>query len=77
MRLQVSGFSVQGSGETEEMTLSWSSVAGKLYRIEYATNLIGGFSGISQSNIEATPLENTSTVPAADERRFYRIRLEE
>jgi hypothetical protein len=56
----------------------WSSVTGKMYRIERSTNLLSTSWFVCASNISATPPENTSTQNLDSLRSaFYKIRLEE
>jgi hypothetical protein len=55
------------------VTLSWQSVTGLLYSIQWTTNLLEGFTGLVQSNILATPPTNTIAVPLTNERCFYRL----
>jgi hypothetical protein len=73
-RLDVTSCCKAGTG----VTLSWQSVAGKSYGIQYSTNLASGAAGWTDiaSNITATPPVNTSSCltnpPGAC---FYRILL--
>ena len=55
--------------------LAWSSATGEYFTIEYTTNPPGGFTGIVQTNILATPPQNVVTVPATDGNRYYRLRF--
>ena len=55
------------------LTLSWPSVTGLLYSIQWTTNLLNGFTGVVQSNILATPPTNTVAVPLTNQRSFYRL----
>jgi subtilisin-like proprotein convertase family protein len=55
--------------------IGWQSVSGKTYTIEYSTNLLSGFQTL-ETNITATPPENSFTNLPAAPRAFYRIRLE-
>jgi subtilisin family serine protease len=73
LRLTARGFNT-----TNQPVVAWPSVAGKIYRLERATNLLAGFNSIVRTNIAATPPTNTEadiTIPAAPA-RFYRLRLE-
>lgn len=60
-----------------DLSLVWSSVAGKNYAIEYNTNLAttNGWSTLSNA-ISATPPANTSTVPVSVDTRYYRISVQ-
>ena len=51
------------------------SATGEYFTIEYTTNFPGGFTGIVQTNILATPPQNVVTVPATDGNRYYRLRF--
>jgi alpha-tubulin suppressor-like RCC1 family protein len=55
--------------------LSWSSATGEYFTIEYATNLLSGFTGILQTNILATPPGNVVTVDATNGYRCYRLKF--
>jgi hypothetical protein len=59
------------------MVIRWSSVAGKWYAIQTATNLMNGFDGWAKTNIPATPEMNTYTVIVDQIRsRYYRVIVE-
>ncbi len=64
---------------TSAVAVSWSSVAGKSYRLERATNLVTGFNAIVATNIPATAptntLTDTATVPGNT--RYYRVGVEQ
>ncbi|HVV71424.1 MAG TPA: S8 family serine peptidase [Verrucomicrobiae bacterium] len=65
-------------GSTEP-TIKWPSVAGKVYRLERATNLLSGFNFLVRTNIAATPPLNSETdtnAPPATT-RYYRIEIEQ
>jgi hypothetical protein len=63
---------------TTGMVLRWSSVAGRWYAIQTATNLMTGFDGWAKTNIPATPAMNTHTVIVDQIRnRYYRVTVEE
>ncbi len=63
---------------TNGVALCWQSVSGKHYRVEAATNLASGFTGVIRTNVPALPPTNTETDPTgAWERRFYRLSLQE
>ncbi|MDD5708422.1 MAG: LamG domain-containing protein, partial [Kiritimatiellae bacterium] len=65
-----------GSSSTG-MVIRWSSVAGKWYAIQTATNLMSGFDGWAETNIPATPSINTYTVIVDQIRsRYYRVMVE-
>jgi hypothetical protein len=60
------------------MVIRWTSVAGKTYGIQTATNLILGFDGWAKSGIPATPTLNTYTVIVDQIRsRYYRVTVEQ
>ncbi len=63
---------------TNGFAIQWSSVPGKVYRLERATNLLSGFDSNVRTNIIATPPINTEidAVVLPGNSRFYRIRLE-
>ncbi|MDD5708211.1 MAG: hypothetical protein PHR35_20010, partial [Kiritimatiellae bacterium] len=66
-----------GSSSTG-MVIRWSSVAGKWYAIQTATNLMAGFDGVAGTNIPATPSMNTHTVLVDQIRsRYYRVMVEQ
>jgi hypothetical protein len=74
--LGVVGNEVRTSGAA--FIIRWSSVAGKTYRIERATNLMAGFNANVKTGITATPTMNTETDTTAGVEGpvFYRVRLE-
>ena len=74
-RLDLTGCCKAGTG----VTLSWQSVAGKSYGIQYSTNLASGETGWMDiaSNLAATPPVNTCPCPTHPPGAcFYRILLE-
>lgn len=62
--------------EAGGVTLSWSSVAGKVYVVERSTSILEGFEAI-RTGIAATPPVNTFTDPEAFAlgEFFYRLRI--
>ena len=66
---------IQPSAQSDHIDLAWSSATGEYFTLEYTTNLPGGFTGIAQTNILATPPQNVVTVPATDGSRYYRLRF--
>ena len=64
------------SDEQGSFVLRWQSVTEKRYAIEYTTNLLTGFMGVLQSNIQAHAPVNTYTVSVNSADCFYRIGLE-
>ena len=64
---------------TNGVVLRWPSVAGKVYRLERATNLLTGFNTIVRTNIAATAPTNTETDTAIlpSNARFYRVGVEQ
>ena len=68
--------SFKGQGGTN-FVIQWSSVAGKLYAIQTATNLLAGFGGLVTNHVPATPPLNTATVSMDQVRsRYYRVMVE-
>ncbi|HEX4644101.1 MAG TPA: hypothetical protein VH598_00675, partial [Verrucomicrobiae bacterium] len=67
--------SLQSSVRPGHADLSWSSVTGEYFTIEYTTNLANGFTGVLQSNILATPPANLVTVPATNGPCYYRLKF--
>jgi alpha-tubulin suppressor-like RCC1 family protein len=67
--------SIKRSAQAGSLDLSWSSATGEYFTIEYATNLLSGFTGILQTNILATPPANVVTVGATNGNRYYRLRF--
>ncbi len=63
---------------TSGLVLRWSSVTGKSYRLDRATNLLDGFNTPFRTNIEATPPENSYLDTSATNAGpyFYRIGVE-
>jgi len=61
------------------VVVSWSSVAGKTYWLERATNLAAGFNSTVATNITATAPTNTQTDTAIlpGNARFYRVGVEQ
>ncbi len=55
--------------------LSWSSATGEYFSVEYAPDLLNGFTTTLQSNILATPPTNLSTVPLTNSQGYYRLRF--
>jgi alpha-tubulin suppressor-like RCC1 family protein len=55
--------------------LSWSSVTGEYFSVEYSTNLAKGFTGVLQSNLLATPPTNLVTVPMTNDHSYYRLKF--
>jgi subtilisin family serine protease len=64
---------------TNGVVLRWPSVAGKVYRLERATNLFIGFNSVVRTNIAATAPTNieADTTILPGNTRFYRVRLEQ
>jgi subtilisin family serine protease len=60
------------------VVLGWTSVAGKTYWVERATNLLTGFNSTILTNINATAPVNTQTDTAIlpGNARFYRVGVE-
>ncbi len=55
--------------------IGWQSVTGKIYTLEYSTNLLIGFQTL-KTNIAATPPQNIFTSLPLESPAFYRIVLE-
>ena len=55
------------------VTLTWSSVVGKTYRVEYKTNLTDAAWSTLAPDIIAGGLSTSFTDPSLVSRRFYRI----
>ncbi len=73
-KFQVTDF--QRPGGTN-FVIQWSSVAGKKYALQTATNLPSGFDGWVTNHVPATPPLNTQTVSAEQvQRRYYRVLVE-
>jgi hypothetical protein len=73
---KITGLAADGTSGTG-LVLRWSSVAGKRYALQTATNLLVGFDGSAVSNIPATPALNTRTVSVDHARsRYYRVTVE-
>jgi alpha-tubulin suppressor-like RCC1 family protein len=66
---------IQRSAQPGQIDLAWSSATGEYFTVESATNLPGGFTGIVQTNILATPPQNVVTVPATDGNCYFRLRF--
>ncbi len=66
---------IQSSIQPGSADLSWTSAMGEYFTIEYATDLLAGFTATLQTNILATPPQNVLTVPATNGNRFYRLRF--
>ena len=64
------------NGQAGQLALSWTSVTGMNYAIEYSTNLLNGFTGVIRTNIPAGLPVNTSAVQTMGDDAFYRVRLE-
>ena len=58
-----------------EQKICWTSISGKIYMIEYTTNLLNGFQPL-ETNIIATPPQNIFTNLPPEDQAFYRIFLE-
>lgn len=72
--LQVSGFMCQNG---TNFVVQWSSINGKTYAIQKATNLPSGFGTTEAGGIGATPPMNTYTANVSDAASgYYRITLE-
>lgn len=54
--------------------LAWSSATGQYFSVESSTNLATSFTAL-QSNILATPPTNWFSVPATNDRSFYRLKF--
>lgn len=69
---------VQSAGPAGAV-LCWPSVAGKMYRIDRATNLLTGFNSVVRTNIAATAPTNSETdaVVLPGTARYYRIAVEQ
>jgi subtilisin family serine protease len=70
--------SVVSAGNSNGVVVSWTSVAGKTYWVERATNLLTGFNSTIFTNISATAPTNTQTDTAIlpGNARFYRVGVE-
>jgi alpha-tubulin suppressor-like RCC1 family protein len=55
--------------------LSWKSATGEYFSIEYTTNIVEGFTRALQSNILANPPTNIVTLPATNDRCYYRLKF--
>jgi len=66
-----------GTAETNEFVLSWPSVSGRLYTVEYATGLSGDFTPVDGAQgLAANPPQNECHVfVPASEQGFFRIRV--
>jgi hypothetical protein len=57
--------------------IRWSSVTGKIYRVDSGTNLMEGFTVNVRSNIPATPVVNTLTVRLdRANQEYFRVQIE-
>lgn len=65
------------SSLTDQLILNWSSVTGKIYTVQAATNLLTGFNLILGPSVLATPPVNsyTDNVTGVD-MKFHRIKVE-
>jgi alpha-tubulin suppressor-like RCC1 family protein len=66
---------IQRSLQPGYADLSWTSSTGEYFAIEYATNLLAGFTQVMQTNVLATPPANVVTVVATNGNRYYRLRF--
>ena len=55
--------------------LTWSSMTGEYFSVEYTTNLAAGFASVLQSNLLATPPTNRVTVPLPGVQDYYRLKF--
>jgi hypothetical protein len=62
---------------TREVTLTWSSLPGRRYQVQYAGDPFGPWSD-SQEAVEASDVTTTwrDPAPAFEGQRFYRVLLE-
>lgn len=60
----------------QSVLLTWPSVSNRVYSVEWSTNLTGEFTGVLEGQ-QATPAENTCTVPVIPgaDAVFYRIKV--
>ncbi|MBA4389141.1 MAG: hypothetical protein C0404_14305 [Verrucomicrobia bacterium] len=77
-RLQCSVFDVQGAMQPDgNLVVQWSSVAGKLYTLKRATNLLNGFNEVLTNHVVATAPMNVYTVRTDQAgQRFYTVAVE-
>jgi alpha-tubulin suppressor-like RCC1 family protein len=66
---------IQPAAEPGYAELSWNSAAGEYFTIEYATDLLSGFTGVLAADIPATPPANVVTVRATNGNRYYRLKF--
>ncbi len=71
--LKILSFDLSDASRT--ITLQWGSVSGRVYAVEYATNLLPAAFDIRTSDIPSTPSINiwTGTMPSNTFPLFYRI----
>lgn len=65
------------SVEFENSSLSWPSIHGREYIIQYTTNLVGGIWLDTGTHYPASPPQNTEDIQMEDEQGFYRVQVEE
>jgi hypothetical protein len=56
--------------------LSWPSIDGRVYILEYATNLLGGVWMNAASNLAANPPQNMESADLEKEQIFYRVKVD-
>jgi chondroitin AC lyase len=62
-------------GDDGQLSLSWPSITGRIYRVQRAATLGGSFND-EITGVAATPTTNTVTVPAGTPAAFFRVLVE-
>lgn len=58
-----------------QVTITWDAVAGKSYRVEYTSNLPGGWTALAGDVQAQGPTASKQDMSATDAHRFYRVLL--
>ncbi len=71
----LTGCDLKGEGETMTAAVTWNSVAGKQYVVEYNDDLLGDWEIVSPAITAATSTSGTETNPVPrSQRGFFRVR---